>query len=150
MERLRRAALTAAALWVVAPAATQVPVGAIKLHAASAPSGLLIDNPGDRPVLIRRAIGVEQQVGTQWRPLSTELNAVGACTPGNGTGPVRLRPHASLSIVPWRGGSCSGQCNRVCRANIDYPPGRFRYVVTVLPGQGRVVGPVLAMDRSIR
>ncbi|WP_419809751.1 hypothetical protein [Sphingomonas sp.] len=151
MAFVRRSALTAAILALTAPALSQdaSPTSSLRLRAAPARSGLVIDNPGGHAVMIDRIIRVDKWVGTRWTPLGTEMKAIGTCTANAATGPVRLEPHTSLSVVPWRGASCSGQCTRTCRANIDYPPGRFRFVVTTVQPAAQAVGPVFQLDRSI-
>lgn len=150
MAFVRRSALTAAILAVAAPGLTHDAGPSVRLRAASAPSGLVIDNPTDHAQLIERTIRVEKWIGAVWTPLGTEMKAIGSCTANRADGPVRLEPHTSLSVVPWRGASCSGQCTRSCRANIDYPPGRFRFVVTTLPQNVQTTGPMFQLDRSIR
>lgn len=149
MAWFRRPALTAAILAVAAPGLTHDAGSSVRLRAASAPSGLVIENPTDQALLIDRAIRVEKLIGTAWTPLGTEMKAIGSCTANRATGPVRLEPRASLSVVPWRGASCSGQCTRACRGNITYPPGRFRFVVTTLPHNAQTIGPAFKLDRFI-
>lgn len=149
MAFVRRTALTAAILAVAAPGLTHDTGPSVRLRAARAPSGLVIDNPTDHAISIERTIRVDKWTAGAWTPLGTEMKAIGSCTANRVDGPVRLDPRTSLSVVPWRGASCSGQCTRICRGNIDYPPGRFRFVVTTLPQYAQAIGPAFQLERSV-
>lgn len=48
---------------------------------------------------------------------------------------VTLGPGAVLRPVAWNGYSCSGQCERSCKKNVDRLPGTFRLVVTLCNGE---------------
>lgn len=118
------------------------------LLVAAEPGSLSIINRGSAPVAIARAIAVERSQGGVWRRVDTEFNAVSQCpsaTRRSDAGPVRLARGQRIDVVPWRGFSCSGQCNKICRRNIYWGPGDFRHVVTRLAGGRRVVGPVFRM-----
>ena len=149
MAWIRRSALTAAILALTAPGLTHDAGPSVRLRAATAPSGLVIENPTDHAQLIERTIRVDKWIGGVWTPLGTEMKAIASCTANRADGPVRLEPRASLSVVPWRGASCSGQCTRACRGNITYPPGRFRFVVTTVPQNAQTIGPAFQLDRFI-
>ncbi|WP_425230466.1 hypothetical protein [Sphingomonas sp.] len=149
MAFVRRAALTGALLVLAAAGLSQDATRAVRLRATARPSGLVIENATDRPMLIERAIRVDKLIGATWTPLTTEMKAIDACTANAATGPVRLGARVSLSVVPWRGASCSGQCTYACRANIDFPPGRFRFVVTTLPERTQLIGPAFRLDHSL-
>ena len=111
------------------------------LQATGAPGGLRIINAGAGPATIVRAIAVEAQTGATWRATPAEFNAIARCGDAATAAAVRIESGAVLDIVPWLGFSCSGQCPRPCRANVRYAAGRYRFVVTLLPGGARVTGP---------
>ncbi len=154
MAALRRAALSAvlaAAAWVMPPSQvlSQAPPE-LRLELTAHYGGLRIVNPGTAPVEIQAKIAVEAREGGGWTAVLTEFNAVARCERTTPDGPVRIAPAAALTVVPWRGFSCSGQCVAACRANLYYGAGPFRFVVTTAPGGERFVSPVFTMPSQPR
>ncbi len=45
-----------------------------------------------------------------------------------------LQPGASFTALPWTGWHCASQCPESCRAEIPYPPGQYRYLITTTQG----------------
>lgn len=127
-----------------AAAGAQVSRSPLVLTSTSTPGSLRIVNASVATVTITRPISVEELKGTSWVPFPTEFNAVAVCQPSARTPTVHLPPGATLNVVPWQGGSCLGQCIFGCRANRYFGGGRFRFVVTQIPG-GRAIGPVFTM-----
>jgi hypothetical protein len=125
-------------------------------HAAPGGGGLVVemDGEGSKPRIINHehveidialAIRVERHDVDRWAPIPTEFNAVSACVRGARRPFVRLAPGEVLTVAPWRGYSCSGQCNQICRTNAYYGPGEFRFVVSRWPSGERVAGPPFAL-----
>lgn len=107
------------------------------------PGGLSIKNGEARDILISHAISVEYRNSNRWTPLNTEFNAVSSCrTPQQRMSNnrfVRIKAGSTLRVIPWRGYSCSGQCQEVCRANVYFGAGPFRFSVQRLPDKTRAV-----------
>lgn len=132
-------ALTLAGCQAHGQATHSSPRPGIVLELGKVPGGLTIANTSSGPLIIERAIAVQQRTNAGWRPIITEFNAVSECRPEPSTAPVRLEPAARIAIAPWQGYSCSGQCEATCRGNISYAPGTYRFVVKVLPDRIDVV-----------
>lgn len=133
------------------PAHGQVEPTGVVLESTGVTGGLRIVNTSAAPITIARAIEVEAYWGGSWKTQRTEFNAVAICRSGTTAATVQLSPGQVLTVVPWRGYSCSGQCQGSCRHNIYVGGGDapFRFVVTQIPG-GRRVGPVFTMPRRPR
>jgi hypothetical protein len=119
----------------------------VTLSGGGKPGGLTIVNHGASAQWVARALTVEWRDGETWRPITTRLDLIAACDlrfPRR-TAAVRLLPAQSVSVVPWTGFSCRGQCPTSCRMNIYHGAGRFRIVATLLPSNARVIGPVFRM-----
>lgn len=99
--------------------------------------GLVVTNPTAAAVRLNGSVAVEGFYGRAWKPLITEMNLVGSC-PIDGvvvpTKAVLLNPGQALSPPPWRGWSCSGQCETHCRSNIYWGSGPFRFRLTNTDG----------------
>ena len=138
-------ALVLAAIALLALGGPTVAQGTVQLELADPPGGLRIVNDGTAPVTIQMAIAVEKQEAVGWVPIATEFNAVARCDPPGSASTVTIAPSSALNARPWRGFSCSGQCNFVCRANVYYGSGMFRFVVTVMPALHRITSTPFAM-----
>jgi hypothetical protein len=119
--------------------------GTVRLELADPPGGLRIVNDGTAPGTIQLAIVVEKQEAVGWVPIATEFNAVARCDPPGSVTTATIPPLSALNVRPWRGFSCSGQCNFVCRANVYYGKGMFRFVVTAMPALHRITSTPFAM-----
>ena len=115
------------------------------LLAGAGPGSLRFVNRGAGSVTIDAAIAVERRAGGLWVAVPTEFNAVAACRSEGPPRTVRIASGGMLDVVPWRGWSCSGQCQDVCRANLYHGAGPFRFVATTSPGRVCVVGPAFTM-----
>ena len=147
MARVRRAALNLVAAALVMAAAA--PAGLV-LAGGAGPGSLILANRGAGQVTIARAIGVERRDATGWTAVHTEFNAVSSCPMPDRPAPapaavVSIPAGGSLKVVPWRGYTCSGQCETACMANLYLGPGTFRFVATMLPARARVTGPGFAL-----
>jgi hypothetical protein len=150
MAKFRRHALTAAALLFAfcgAAEATGTPAR-LQLVVTGQTGGLRIINRGAASVGLLRAITVQKKERTTWVPITTEFNAVSACAATSTPDKVTIAGGATLTVVPWKGYSCSGQCVAACRANIYYGPGTFRYVVTRSPGMQTDTGPEFTLPEG--
>jgi hypothetical protein len=153
VERRRQAlSLVLAALASLAATAQALPQAApaLRLELTNETGGLRLVNSGSEPLMIRSAIAVEKEEGHDWVSIATEYHAVAQCGPQSAVDPVDIAPGATFTVVPWRGFSCSGQCDAVCRANIYYGPGAFIYgpgafIVTTLPGGQRSTSPTFLL-----
>jgi hypothetical protein len=148
MAKFRRQALAVAVLFLVfgsgadstgAPA-TGTPAR-LQLALSGKPGGLHIVNHGAAAVGILRAITVQKKERSTWVPITTEFNAVSSCNATSLPDKVTIAAGATLTVMPWKGYSCAGQCVAACRANIYYGPGLFRYVITRSPGMQTDTGP---------
>ena len=149
MASLRRKALAiviaASALLAFGRPNHAQPPGALRLALTDPPGGLLIVNDGTTAVAIQMAIAVQKQEIAGWVPIATEFKAVARCDPPGSATTVEVAPATTLTVRPWRGFSCSGQCNFICRANVYYGPGMFRFVVTVVPGSSQIISTAFAL-----
>lgn len=142
MDLVRRPAvrasplLVAGLLAVLSGAIAAAEEGTPMPIALDAPGGgaLTIANAGSGLIAIERTIAVEAGGPGNWAAIVTEMAAVERCEAPAKTEPVVLRAGEKLTVVPWRGFSCSGQCNAVCRANVYYGAGPFRFVVRTAGG----------------
>jgi|HubBroStandDraft_1064217.scaffolds.fasta_scaffold196546_2 hypothetical protein len=148
VERRRQAlSIVLAVLASLAATAQALPqsAAALRLELTNETGGLRLVNSGAEPLMIRSAIAVEKEEGHDWVTIATEYRAVAQCGRQSSVDPVEIAPGATLTIVPWRGFSCSGQCDAVCRANVYYGPGAFRFIVTTLPGGQRSTSPTFLL-----
>ena len=150
MARVRRSSLIAIAAALIvglgAAVASSLPLG-VSLSSGRTIGSLRIANAGPGAVTITRAVAVEARVGSRWERVNTEMNAVPMCAASSpALDQVRIASGGKLDAVPWRGFSCSGQCQSICRANIYYGGGPFRFVVTTIaPVASQVTGPAFSM-----
>lgn len=95
--------------------------------------GLVVENGAGAPVRLNGAVAVDGFDGKTWKPLITEMSLVAACDPDGvvrPSGVVVLGARQVLRPPPWRGWSCSGQCEAHCRSNIYWGSGPFRFRLT--------------------
>jgi hypothetical protein len=137
MAKFRRQALTAAAALCFASwcglGSTET-AARLQLELTGETGALRIFNPGAAAVGILPAIAVQKKESASWIAILTEFNAVSSCTASGPPDTVEIAAGATLTLVPWKGYSCSGQCVLACRANVYYGHGTFRFVVTRIPG----------------
>ena len=109
--------------------------------------GALAVDTGGSAVTLRDRVVVEQlwpdvkepAVGGAWHKTEARVELVAQCGGGD-TDCKTLRANNTLTLVPWNGFSCDGQCPHACRANIDLEPGIFRFVVESCDGKKRYEG----------
>ena len=98
--------------------------------------GLTITNLTGSPVAIERGIAVERKTPKGWKQ-ETAIRAVATCKnysyQHNRKSSIRLAAHSSLTVYPWDGFLCGGQCEESCMQNAFSGPGIFQFVVTLLP-----------------
>ncbi len=150
MAKFRRQALISATLVVACSSlAGSAEVEAqLQLVVTGKTVSLRILNKGVSAVAIMPAIAVQKKERSGWVPITTEFNATSSCEATIPRDKVLIAAHASLSLVPWKGYSCSGQCVLACRANIYYGPGVFRYVITRSPGAQTVTSPEFTLPAT--
>jgi hypothetical protein len=131
MAQLRRPRMMFALVCALGFVAGAHDTAKLSLTTSGAPGSLVITNHGSAEIQLIRAIKIEHKTGDRWQPVEAEFKLVADCAevPAKADKCVRLASQASLTVVPWTGFSCSGQCNRSCRANVKYPAGRYRFVV---------------------
>lgn len=144
MAAFRRYALAFCVLILGGPALAQ-DAGTLRLELTEPAGGLRIVNAGPAPVAIHMTIAVQKLEAVGWVPVTTELNAVERCDPPGSATTVTIAPSGALNVRRWRGFSCSGQCNMVCRANIYYGPGKFRFVATAVSPPSLIVSAPFAL-----
>jgi hypothetical protein len=120
----------------------------LRLELTGRSGGLRLVNAGPKPVMIWSAIAVEKEQGPKGVAVVTEFHAVAECIRQPAADRVKIEPGATLVVVPWRGFSCSGQCNASCRANVYYGPGTFRFVVTTVPDGQRFTSPTFRLSAN--
>lgn len=104
--------------------------------------GLTVVNGTGAAVRLQAAVGVEGLDRRGWNALPTEMNLVAACPAVEAEAPpapVTLAPGARLSPPPWRGWSCSGQCELFCMSNAYWGTGPFRFRITTAARDATVV-----------
>ena len=106
---------------------------------------LVIANTQTIPQAIARKIEIQVRHEAVWSTLPDQFQAISNCQMLEAGGPVILAPRKLFAVVPWTGLLCSGQCPEGCRANGYNGRGPFRFVVTLLPRNERVLSPVFTM-----
>lgn len=91
---------------------------------------LTLRNVSGAPMRLRSALLVEavDAAGNGKRLTVQNLLLRATCTP-RPEAIIVLAPGAALTALPWTGRHCASQCDESCRAEADYPPGQYRYVV---------------------
>lgn len=119
-------------------------VGVSSLVIAAHDGGtLVVSNPTTTAITIKGSVVVEGSDGKTWKPLITEMSLVGSCPIDGIAMPVAtitLKPKQTLNPPPWRGWSCSGQCETHCRSNMYWGSGPFRFRLTDIAGAAIVSG----------
>lgn len=96
----------------------------------NASRALTLRNLSGAPIRLRSALLVESvdATGNGKRLTVQNLLLRATCTP-RPDAIVVLARGATLTALPWTGRHCASQCDESCRAEADYPPGQYRYVV---------------------
>jgi hypothetical protein len=139
--------LVAVAFTAVANHGMAQEMARLRIELTDHPGGLRLVNPASAPITIHAAIEVEKREERGWVPVETEFHAVARCDGRAAPEQVEVAAAATIEVVPWRGFSCSGQCNYVCRGNVYYGPGTFRFVVTTVPTGERLISPAFMLPR---
>ena len=86
-------------------------------------------------VSLHSEIVVEQaMVGSAWERLTVQNLLLRSQCGQPKQDVVVLQPGLSLTALPWTGRHCASQCDESCRAEAQYPPGQYRYVVKTMRG----------------
>lgn len=86
-------------------------------------------------VSLHSEIVVEQAVaGNAWERLTVQNLLLRAKCGQPKQDIVSLQPGSSLTALPWTGSHCASQCDESCRAEAQYPPGQYRYIVKTTQG----------------
>lgn len=111
--------------------------------------GLAIANLTDHSVAIRRKILIEKHTPAGWRELGA-LQAINTCDEfddrWSSNTPVRLEPHAIMTVAPSDGWLCGEQCPTPCMQNSPHMPGVYRFVVVTVPGGERLESPQFRIE----
>lgn len=111
--------------------------------------GLTITDLTANPVAIERWIAVERRTPKGWIP-NTGIEAVSSCKDRryNSKSPIPLAAHSSISVYPWDGFLCGGQCEESCMQNAFSGPGIFRFVVVLVPEGKRISSLPFAIPKT--
>jgi hypothetical protein len=113
--------------------------------------GLTITNLSSRPVTIERRIRREYQTASGWTG-TYDMEAVSKCETYDPNfldwkAQVQIDAHATLTVVPWDGWICGGQCPIACMQNVPAMPGTYRFVLVTVPDARRIISPKFSMSR---
>lgn len=109
------------------------------------PGELAVENRGAARRL-RSSVAVERRLDNAWQVMGNMLDMVETCDRSRPEEACTdLRAGAVLTLVPWNGMSCSGQCNEACNLNSYVGPGTFRFVVRSCDGKQRWEGPAFVL-----
>jgi hypothetical protein len=104
------------------------------------PGAVVVENHG-AAIRLRHRLVVEQQVDGTWRDSGAYVDLVERCDARGLTETCNKVPAgATLTLVPWNGVACDGQCARPCRSNGYLGPGTFRFVVESCDRKKRFAG----------
>ncbi len=96
---------------------------------------LTVRNATTSVVSLHSGIVVEQaKAGNAWERLSVQNLLLRAQCGQLKPDVVSLQPGSSLTVLPWTGRHCASQCAESCRAEAQYPPGQYRYLVKTTQG----------------
>ena len=114
--------------------------GTVVLRNLEKPGAVAVENHG-ATIRLRKRIVVEQMQEGTWQSTGAYVDLVEHCTTlGAPENCVTLRAGAKLTLVPWNGVSCDGQCTRPCRSNSYLGPGKFRFVLETCDRKKRFGG----------
>ena len=107
-----------------------------------------------KPVKIASSATIEHQVDGKWSAvpdldLGKGYRLVERCGGAAPPACIDLAPGAPLHPAPFRGFSCSSQCNEECGKNIWLGPGSFRLVVRTCDG-ATIEGPMFRLPDASR
>jgi hypothetical protein len=107
--------------------------------------GLTIDNMAPREISIARGITILKKVPTGWSPQLGSIQAISKCDEFDLDyhleTPIRIPSRGTVSVVPWDGMMCAGQCPASCLKNYQLGPGTFRFEIVVLPEGTKLQSP---------
>lgn len=119
-------------------------LGTVVLRNDGAPGGIRVENNGAATSLSSKLI-VERFLNGQWIDTPVHMQLVEKCALEDPPDCIALPADAAMTLVPWRGYTCSGQCVRSCRSNNYAGPGTFRVVAKACGSKQRIVGPEFAL-----
>ncbi|MEO7362514.1 MAG: hypothetical protein ABI120_19445 [Gemmatimonadaceae bacterium] len=96
-------------------------------------------------IALGRTVTVEKHVGSTWTATDAAVRLIAACEEVAATTERVLHRGETLSLKPWNGWTCGGQCGGSCRANVYLGPGEFRFVVVSANGKQRFEGPAFLL-----
>lgn len=111
--------------------------------------GLAIANLMDYPIAIHMEILIEKQTTSGWKQQGV-IQAINSCDSfdhkWSSNKPVRLDPHATMTVVPSNGWICGEQCPTACQQNVPHMPGIYRFVVVTVPDGQRIASPQFSIE----
>lgn len=111
--------------------------------------GLAIANMTDHSVAIQRKILIEKHTPSGWKQQGA-LQAISTCDEfddrWSSNSPVRLEPHAIMTVVPSDGWLCGEQCPTPCMQNAPHVPGIYRFVVLMISSGERLESPQFRIE----
>lgn len=110
----------------------------------AAPGAATVTNNGGH-LKLRRGLIVEEKTNRTWRATNASCTVSNNCGEAYMSACRDMTPHATVTLVPWNGFSCSGQCEESCDKNEYLGPGTFRFVVVTCDGKQRFEGPAFEL-----
>ena len=96
---------------------------------------LTVHNGAKSAVSVHSAMMVEQAVSAaKWERLAVQNLLLRSSCDAPKPEMISIAAGASLTALPWTGRHCASQCAESCRAEVQYPPGQYRYVVKTAQG----------------
>ena len=96
---------------------------------------LTVRNAAKSAVSVHSAMMIEQAVSAaKWERLAVQNLLLRSRCDAPKTEMTLIESGASLTALPWTGRHCASQCAESCRAEVQYPPGQYRYVVKTAHG----------------
>jgi hypothetical protein len=115
----------------------------------AAPGASSIANPGP-DVALNRRVTVEKHAGANWVATDADVRLIASCDELETATERVLRSGETLTLKPWNGWTCDGQCAGSCRANVYLGPGEFRFVIVSANGKQRFEGPAFALGAEAK
>jgi hypothetical protein len=106
---------------------------------------LMIENMSNRDISLKRGISIWKKVPSGWSLQSGSIQVIAKCDELDHDyhleAPIHIPSSGTVTVVPWDGSMCGGQCPTSCLRNYPLGPGTFRFEVVVIPEDTKIQGP---------
>ena len=106
---------------------------------------LMIENMSNRNISLKRGISIWKKVPSGWSLQSGSIQAIAKCDEFDHHDhletPIHIPSFGRITLVPWDGSMCGGQCPTSCVKNYPLGPGTFRFEIVVSPEDIKIQSP---------